>query len=117
MWVRFPPLPPIAQEQEATEYQFRSPEFQLLGERFLKVCDSHGLEAKDTELLDSILVEFEWFGGLRKFGEKMKMAVEKTANNPRRTEIIVAMFKINLAFLDESPTSPVGNLAKRFREN
>lgn len=101
----------MVNEQEPKDYQFRSSEFQVLKERFLKVCDSYELETGDSELIDSTLVEFS--GSIGEIIEKIRVLSEKTGDNPRKEDILAALVEISHAYMERNPISPMGRFARR----
>jgi len=98
-------------EQEPKDYQLRSSESQVLGERFRHVCDSYGLETGDSELIDSTLVEFS--GSIGEIFEKIRALSEKIGDNPRKEDILAALVEISHAYMERNPISPMGRFARR----
>jgi|SRR3990167_4607945 len=101
----------MVNEQEPKGYQFRSSEFQVLKERFLKVCDSYGLETGDSELIDSTLAGFS--GRIGEIFEKIGAVSEKIGDNPRKEDILAALVEISHAYMERNPISPMGRFARR----
>lgn len=106
----------MTNEQESTGYQFRSPEYQVLGGKFFEeVCRRNGLEIQDAQVIDEILVD--WLSALGNLERKVEIALEKIGDRPQREGILKAVLAINAAFLLESPTSQVGKFARKARQN
>src|SRR3990167_7272747 len=98
-------------EQEPADFQFRSSESQVLGERFHHVCNSYGLETADSELIDSTLVEFS--GSIGEIFEKIRALSEKIGDNPSMEDILAALVEISHAYVERNPISPMGRFARR----
>lgn len=100
------------QEQEPAGYQFRSPEYQLLGKQFFdSVCEKYNLQPEDAKILDDILVD--WLGALGNIAKKVDIALQKAGDHPKMPQLLKAMFEINLTFMERSPASQVGKFARK----
>ena len=99
LWVRFPPLPLMVQEQEPAGYQFRSPEYKVLGDQFFRgVCQRNGLQAQDAQVVDNILIawfESESLGNLKR---KLEIVKQKTGNHPQKENILTAVLEVDTTY-------------------
>lgn len=101
----------MTNEQEPKEYQFRSSEYQILGERFLRICDSYGLEPRHSELIDGILSEFS--GRPAGIVGKLNALTERFGDDPQKEDIAAALVEISHAYIERRPISPMGGYARR----
>ena len=100
-------------EQEPIEY--KSKEFEILGERFTGVCDSYGLEPRHSALIDAVLTEFS--GRPAEIVGKLNALVEKIGDDPQKEDIAAALVEISHAYIERHPISPMGRFARRSGSN
>lgn len=93
------------------QQEFKSKEFQILGERFLRVCDSYGLEPRHQQLIDSVLSDFE--GRPAEIFEKLKALAERIGDDPQKEDIVAAFVEISHDYVERHPISPMGRFARR----
>lgn len=101
----------MVSEEEPKGYQFHSQEFQILGERFTRVCDSYGLEDGDSALIDSTLAGFS--GKIAEIFGKIQALAPQVEDNPRKEDIMSAMVEISHAYMERNPFSPMGRFSRR----
>lgn len=96
-------------EHEPTEY--KSKEFEILGDRFTSVCNSYGLESKQKQLIDSVLSEFS--GRPAEIFEKLRALAPKIEDDPKKEDIASAFVQISHDYVERHPISPMGRFARR----
>lgn len=98
-------------EQEPKEYQLCSSEFQILGERFLRICDNYGLGLRHSQLIDSVLTGFS--GRPAEIFEKLQVLAEGIEDDPQKEDIAAAFVEISHQYIERHPISPMGRYARK----
>jgi hypothetical protein len=96
-------------EQEPIQY--KSKEFEILGDRFMSVCDSYGLEPNHKQLIDSVLSEFQ--GRPAEIFEKLKALGPRIEDDPQKEDIAAAFVEISHEYVERHPVSPMGRFARK----
>ncbi len=91
--------------------QYKSKEFEILGERFTRICDSYGLEPRHVELVDAVLSEFS--GRPAEIFPKLQLLSEKVGDDPQKEDIAAAFVEISHQYVERHPSSPLGRFARR----
>jgi hypothetical protein len=102
-------------EKENKKPPYTSPEFQVLGDNFIEICKENNLDEKGIKIIDEIFNE--WMNLIGRPEEKTLVVLKKIKDYPHRSEVIDSISKISLAFLKNSPTSPLGKFAEKARDN
>lgn len=76
----------IEENRTSSSFKGTSLEFQVLGDRFIEICRSKGLEEDDMRAVDEIYNE--WMTALGNFDKKAKIVISKVGTNPRRPVIL-----------------------------
>lgn len=93
------------------QHEFKPKEFQILGERVLRVCDSYGLEPRHQQLIDSVLSDFG--GRPAEIFEKLKALAERIMDDPQKEDIAAAFVEISHDYVERHPLSPLGRFQRR----
>lgn len=93
------------------EPKYNSREFDTLGKRFTRICDSYGLEPEHVKLIDDVLSGFE--GRLADIGPKLQALTERIADNPQSEDIAAAFVEISHQYVERHPISPMGRFARK----
>ncbi len=68
-----------------------------LGEkRIREICNQWGLDEKDKDIIDEVLVE--WQPLIGRIEQKVEVAISKVGDNPRIKQIIGALLEISVEF-------------------
>lgn len=93
------------------QQEFKSREFEILGDRFTKVCDSYGLGPRHKQLIDSVLSEFS--GRAAEIFEKLQALAPRINDDPQKEDIAAAFVEISHDYVERHPISPMGKFARR----
>ncbi len=96
-------------------FEGKSLEFQVLGGRFVEICQNNELDEEGMKIVDDIYRE--WLKLLGNFDRKIKVVFKKTGEYPKREAVLSSLSQISSEYLEEAPGSPVGKFAARASDN